>query len=189
MSPLATVRFVIGFSDRPFRLEEMRQWEVLRTELRTGAQYRPLATAVRIGALLASGVTFVGLLASLYLLNPAVVLLVGGLGLFGLLVVAGSLELRYRRELRERRRLQTALADGFPLVRPRQMPLDAITGVTVRPVSTRRLLSDGCFFLVRFQDKGKPATTPLGVPEFVSERIDTARALFERHDIRVTDDE
>lgn len=167
---------------------EMGRWELFRTELSQSASYRPWATRAWIGVILALGLIFVGILGFLYASNPAVAPLVGGLALGGLLVVGGSVELRYRRELRERRRLQATLAEEFSLARPTQIPLDEITGVTVRPASTGRFLSDGYFFLVHFQTDGEEATVPLGFPDFMNEEMSTARMLFEQREVPITDD-
>jgi hypothetical protein len=169
--------------------EEMGRWEVFREGLGMNLAYRPWATVVYLGVVLCLGVVFVALLLSLYASNPAVAPLVGGLGFFGLTVVGGSLELGYRRGIRARRRLQNTLADEFAVAYPDRIPLDEITGVTVRSVSTGLFFSDGRLFLVHFHRGQKEQTTPLGFPEFMSEERSAARRLFEDHGIAFTDDE
>lgn len=167
--------------------EEMSRWTVLREGLSMNLEHRPGGTVARLGVVVVLGLIFVGLLWYLYASNPAVAPLVAGLGVFGLAVVGGSLELGYRRGMRARRRLKQTLADEFSIAYPNRIPLAEITGVTVRPVSTGLFLSDGRLFLIHFRQEGKKKTTPFGFPGFMSEERAAARNLFENHEIPLSD--
>lgn len=169
--------------------EEMGRWEVFREGLEMNLMYRPWATVLYLGVMLGLGVAFGGLLWYLYASNPAVAPLVGGLGFFGLTVVAGSLELGYRRGMRARRRLRNTLVDEYTVAYFDRIPLDEITGVTVRSVSTGLFLSDGRLFLVHFRREQGEQTTPLGFPEFMNEERSIARRIFEDYGIDITHDE
>lgn len=168
--------------------DEMGRWEVFRNGLRRGMEYRPWITGVWIVGSLLLGLVFLVLLVDIYASNPAVAPLVGLLAILGVLAVTVPLEVSYRRAMRQRRRLRTTLADEFHLVDADRVPLDDVTGVTVRSVSTGSLLGDGSLVLVHFRHDGDGAATYLGFPGFMTGERATARDVFERYGIDVTDE-
>jgi hypothetical protein len=109
--------------------------------------------------------------------------------LLGLVVGVAPLEWSYRRAMSQRRQLRETLSDEFQLNQPRRITLDEITAITVRPVSTKLLLSDGILLLVHFHHNGIDATTYLGFPEFMIEELSTAQTIFEQHGIPVRNQE
>lgn len=165
--------------------DELTRLEVLRNGLTTSFDHQPWFTGLRLGGLLILGLIFAYLLVYLYASNPAVAPLVGVLGFIGLVAGVAPLEWSYRRAMSQRQQLRQTLSDEFQLSQPRRIPVDEITEITVRSVSTKLLLSDGFLMLVHFHHDGNDATTYLGFPEFMTEELSTAQTIFEQHEIPV----
>ncbi len=166
--------------------ETMGRRTVLRTAVATSWEHQPRRTALRLGSTALLGLVYLGLVASFSTAFAVEPPLVGGLGLLGVLALLGPLEVTYRRAVRERRQIRRRLAGERRVSSPAQIPLDDITGVSIRTVSTGTLFSDGHILVIDFHDAGAAARTYLGFPEFMSAELATARSLFEHHGIPVT---
>lgn len=165
--------------------DQLGRVRVFREGLAMNAEHRPWATRAWVGGVLLLALVFAVLLVDIYTANPdawplVVVLAVGGVSALGL-----PLEVSYRRAARERQRLRGTVADEFTLVDRRRVPLEEVTAVTARPVSTGFLVGDGHLLLVHL---GENAVIYLGFPAAMADELGAARTVFKRRGIEVVDE-
>lgn len=165
--------------------ETLSRWALFRSGVATNATHRPRYTAAMGLVIAGLLVVFLGILGWLYIANPAVLPLVVVLAILGMLSVLGPFEIAYRRALRAYRERRRSLDAAYPLSTMSEIPLDAIQQVTIRPVESGPLLTDGHLLLVHVDD-GMEAVTYVGFPSFMEAELATAERLFEANGLPVT---
>lgn len=169
--------------ERP-AFDELGRVGTLWHALATGLEHRPSVFGAVGGGLLLLVVLLGVLLVDLYLANPALAPIVTGLGVLGLVAVSIPLEWSYRRSIRQRNALRRSLAAEFDLRRPAAIPIEDITGVTVRSADLDGPFHRGHLLLVHYTVDGTEATTSLGFPDFMDDELATATAIFDRYGLR-----